>query len=75
MYICACICTPHGFEFTETHRQTQIHTGCDGGLECLNDTGSVKKDRKQLWMAVANKIDSALKIYKDAVATLLRLFS
>lgn len=38
----------------------QIHTKCDRVLECFKDTGSVKKDRKQLWMAVPNKIYGTL---------------
>lgn len=65
-----CIHT-HGFECVETHMQTQIRTGCVGTLERFKDTGSAKKDRKRLWMAVPNKIDCTLKIYKRAVASLL----
>ena len=56
-------------ECTEIHKQTQIHTGVWGVMEWFKDTGSVKKDRKRLRMAVPNKIDSTLKIYKHAVAT------
>lgn len=59
----------HGFECMETHMQTQIHTGRVGVLVHFKDTGSAKKDRKRLWMAVPNKIDSTLKIYRLAVAT------
>lgn len=49
---------------TQKYTSKHKYTGCDGGLERFKDTGSVKKNRKRLWMAVSNKIDSTLKINK-----------
>lgn len=68
MFICVYAYAPHASGCKETEANTKTHM--EGGLEWFKDTGSVKKDRKQLWMAVPNKIDSALKIYMHSVAAL-----
>lgn len=64
MYIFMCINAHMGLSAWK-HRHTHISQEWDGVLEHFKDTGSAKKDRKWLWMAVPNKIDRALKIYKS----------
>lgn len=51
------------------HTSKHKHAGLWGVMECFKDTGSVKKDRKRLWMAAPNKIDRTLKIYKHTAST------